>query len=33
VLVEVHGELGEDREALLDRVVFERVLGSVGGTV
>jgi hypothetical protein len=33
VVVEVGGELGEDREALLDRVVFERVLADPAGAL
>jgi hypothetical protein len=33
LLVEVHGELGDDREALLDRVVFERVLADPPGAL
>ena len=31
LLVEVRGELGKDREALLDRVIFERVLAYPAG--
>ena len=33
VVVEVRGELGEDREALLDRVILERVLADPAGTL
>jgi hypothetical protein len=33
LLVEVHCELGQDREALLDRVIFERVLAYPTGAL
>ena len=32
-MVEVRGELGEDREALLDRVIGERVLADPAGAL